>query len=321
MSVRLLPTLLPPPAALLLGGLLLAASLLAAPVPACAQIDSREGIALQNQILELRHDVQILQNEVSRGGGGGGGAPVRSAPIASGGGGDITAQLLARVDALEEQVRQLRGRIDETANQQQVQNADLTKQIGDLGFQMQTLQGGSGAARPPGAGPSLGQPGQTLSPPPSNLGNRPPAGGTVGAAGSPPPLPVAARRTPELAIQDGNAALARRDYATAEAQARDVLDNNRTSPRSYDAQYLLAEALSGKRDYSQAAIAYDDAYRRSPKGVHAQESLLGLANALTAINEKRAACDTLSQYRASFPAPRADLREAVASASQRAGCR
>jgi TolA-binding protein len=128
------------------------------------------------------------------------------------------------------------------------------------------------------------------------------------------------RRTPEVAIQEGNAALARRDYPTAEAAAREVLNNNRLSPRAYDAQYLLAEALTGKRDYSQAAIAYDDAYRRAPTGMHSQDSLLGLADSLTSINEKRAACDTLNQLRTQFPTPRPDLAAPIASARQRAGC-
>jgi TolA-binding protein len=270
--------------------------------PAWAQIDSREGIALQNQILELRHELQQMQAQ-------GGGAPVvRSAPAPSGSNSDLIAQLLSRVDALEEQVRQLRGRVDELANQQQVQSADLSKQIGDLSFQMQ-----QGGGRAPSAAPAMPGPGAA----PSGAGAVPP----LAAAGAPPPATqVTMRRTPELAIQEGNAALARRDYTTAEASAREVLNNNRTSPRAYDAQYLLAESLQGKRDYSQAAIAYDDAFRTSPKGVHSQDSLLGLADSLTSINEKRAACDTLNQFRAQFPAPRPDLAPEVASARQRAGC-
>jgi TolA-binding protein len=274
--------------------------LLAGP-PAHAQIDSREGIALQNQILELRHELQVMQSQ----GGGGGGAVVRSAPVVTGGASEITAQLLARVDALEDQVRQLRGRIDELGNQQQMQTADLTKQIGDLGFRVQTLEGGG---RGPAAGPALAAP----------IG---PTAGAVPPMPAPPPATqVTMRRTPEIAIQEGNAALARRDYPTAEAAAREVLSNNRTSPRAYDAQYLLAEALSGKRDYSQAAIAYDDAFRTAPKGVHSQDSLLGLADSLTAINEKKAACDTLNQLRAQFPTPRPDLAAPIASTRQRAGC-
>ena len=34
-----------------------------------AQIDSREGIALQNQIYQLRQDLRTLQDHASRGGG------------------------------------------------------------------------------------------------------------------------------------------------------------------------------------------------------------------------------------------------------------
>ena len=82
-----------------------------------------------------------------------------------------------------------------------------------------------------------------------------------------------------------------------------MLTGNRTSPRAYDAQFLLAQALMGQRQYSQAAIAYDDAYNRARKGAHAPDALLGLANALIAINEKKAACDTLAKLRAEYPSP------------------
>jgi TolA-binding protein len=124
-----------------------------------------------------------------------------------------------------------------------------------------------------------------------------------------------------MAIQEGNAALARRDYPAAEAAARAVLTGNRTSPRAYDAQFLLAQALVGQRQFSQAAIAYDDTYNRSRKGAHAPDALLGLANSLIAINEKKAACDTLGKLRAEYPTPRPDIHEAAAAAAQRAGCK
>ena len=50
-------------------------------------------------------------------------------------------------------------------------------------------------------------------------------------------------------------------------------------------------------------------------------SLLGLANALIAINEKRAACATLQKLRTEFPTLRPNLREPVAAARKRADCR
>ena len=268
---------------------------LAAATPAARaqdMVSSREGIALQNQILELRHELQ--QVEAQRGGGDGSSLGEASAPPprSSGGGNDMTAQLVARVGTLEEQVRDLRGRIEDLQNQVQTQDAQLGKRIDDLSFQMQN-------PGTPGTAPAV-------------------PGGLAAAA---PAAPAAApKRTPEMAMQDGSAALARRDYPAAEADAHAVITNFRTSPRAYDAQMLLAQALYGQRKYSQAAIAYDDTYNHAKKGQHAQDALLGLANSLLAINQKTAACATLEQLHAGFPTPRADLRAGIASARQRGGC-
>jgi TolA-binding protein len=294
-------------------------------MPAWSQVESREGIALQNQILELQRQVQGLQTQVGRGGSSLGGG--YSTPPPTGSSNDLLAQLLSRVSTLEEQVRQLRGRVDELQNQVDRQSADLGKRIDDLAFQVQN----PGSAPPPGAGaPSPGQQQfqprpqsapPTLSPPPGALSLAPPSQPPFQPPSQPQPPPVPVKRTPELAIQDGNAALARRDYMAAEQAAREVLTTNRTSPRAYDAQFLLAQALMGQRQFSQAAIAYDDTYNRSRRGVHAQDALLGLTNSLIAINEKKAACDTLSKLRAEYPSPRPDLREAIGSAGQRGGCR
>jgi TolA-binding protein len=280
----------------------LAAFLLTA--PAMAQVDSREGIALQNEIYQLRQQVQTLQDQVSRGGGSSSRQP-SYAPPAQSGGSDLVAQLLTRVDALEEQVRQLRGRVDETQNQVKRQNDDLGKRIDDLAFQINPQGGQPGAAsggqlRPPSSpGPGPASTAPTSLP-------RPPA----------PPGP----RPPELALQEGNAALARRDYPAAEAAAREVL-GNRTSPRAYDAQFLLAQALAGERQFPQAAVAYDDVFNRARTGAHAQDARLGLASSLTAINEKKAACDVLGRMPSEFPHLRSDISAGMAATAQRAGCR
>jgi TolA-binding protein len=288
--------------------LMVALALLAWVAPVAAQVESREGIALQNQVLELRRQVQALQDQSSRGGGSPTNLGRGAYPSPPAGGSDLVAQLLSRVDALEEQVRQLRGRVDETQNDVQRQGADLGKRIDDMAFQAQNPRGGALRGAPP---PAESAPANLpLTPPPSSLG---------GPATQQPAAP--ARRTPEPALQEGNAALARRDYPGAEQAAREVLTSGRTSPRAYDAQFLLAQALWGQRQFSQAAIAYDDTYNRARKGAHAPDALLGLANSLAAINEKKAACDTLAKLHAEYPSPRPDIREAMAATGQRAGCR
>ena len=292
-------------------GIIVSAMMLTPVAPALAQFDSREAIELQHQILELKRDVQQLRDQGPRGSGSSSGGSVlggRSSDSSSAGTSEITGQLLSRVESLEEQIRRLRGRIDETANQTQRQGEELGKQIGDLGFRVQSLEGVAPAASRPPQG-SVASPAAAPLAVPSAL--PPPASASVNGN----------RRTPEIAIQDGNAALTRRDFVAAEAAAREVLNNNKTSPRAYDAQLLLAQALVGRREFSQAAIAYDDSYKRNRRGARAPDALLGLANSLIAINEKRAACDTLKQLATEFPSPRPDLRDAVVASRSRAGCR
>src|SRR6185437_8453727 len=149
-----------------------------------------------------------------------------------------------------------------------------------------------------------------------------PAGSGSGAAGPAAPQGAAAAkpppRTPERAMQDASAALARRDYAAAEQAAKEVLA--KPSPRSYDAQLLLAQAYYGAHQYPEAALAYDDAYKANRKGNHAQDALLGLANSFIALKQKDAACQTLGKLKAEFPQPRADLRDGIAGARQKGAC-
>ena len=340
------------------------------PVAGHAQVDSREGIALQNQIYQLKQDLQLLRCEIARGSPGGGGG---------GGSDDRGRDLLSRVQAMEEQVRQLRGRIDETQNLITRQNADLSKRIDDLTFQLNLQQGRGGSSAPPASaqGPprrrcarsrrgrrpnavrripsaehdpgAIAHGDPAAAPAAAELHVQPDAGAdagnaaAAGAAGAStrylktsgrrshrmsnaPPAQVAAaqippggKRTPELALQEGHAALARRDYAAAERAAREVMAN-RASPRAYDGQLLLAQALAGEKQFAQAAIAFDDTYNRSHKGRHAQDALVGLAGALTAINEKKAACDTLGRLRTEFPEVRADLKDTITRTNDRAGC-
>jgi TolA-binding protein len=284
--------------------LLLAAAL--RPGPAAAQVDSREGIALQNQILELRREMQDLERGGGQGGGGQG-AAMRPVPQAAPASGDLTAQLLDRVSQLEDRTRSLRGRVDQLQNQVAQQQQDFAKQLGDLSFRQQ--QSGAAPAAPPFPGLA-----------PASGGAPASAGGSSGGPAPAASAPAAVHRTPELAIHDASAALGRRDYPGAEAAAREVLSRP-GSPRSVDAQYILAQAESGEHNNQQAAVDYYDAYNRAPKAARASEALLGVANSLLALGDKRSACQALDKLRSEFPSPRADVREGVAAARRGGGCR
>lgn len=263
-----------------------------------AQVDSREGIALQNQIAELRQEIQQMQ-QASQGAGPAPqpyASPQQYAPQGpdNGGGGDTAASLLVRVSALEEQNRQLQGRVDDLTNQLQRQHDELAKQIGDLSFKL-----GQGGSPEPAGQPSLAPPSPQPGP----------------AQQAAPPAP--ARRTPEMALRAGNTALTRHDYAAAAAAAREALGGRGATAIS--AQFLLARAEGGQRDYKSAAADYYQAYNHAPRAGTAPVALLGVANSLIALNDRADACQALAKLQAEFPGA-ASVKAGAASARKRAAC-
>ncbi len=287
-------------------------AMVAVPVGAAyAQMESREAIDLQNQIAELRQELQTMQQAQQSGNQ----APPTYAPQPyapqpyaaqsdqSGGpgpaaGSGVAAELVVRVSALEEQVRDLQGKVDDLTNQLQHQHDDLAKQIGDLQFK---LNGGAGGAQPdPGAAPDQVQP--------------PPAAPPE----APPPAP-AARRTPEMILRDGNTALARRDFAAAAAAAREVLASAH-GPRLTDAQFLLARAEGGQGLYKDSAADFYKAYQRAPKSATGEVALLGVANSLMAMHDNKDACEALAKLSVEYPRASAGVKENASAARRRAGC-
>ncbi len=268
------------------------------------QMQSQEGIALENQILQLQQQMQGVQS----GGGGNGGSAMGggSSPAPSTGvqpDPTVITSLLTEVQQLQAQVQQLNGEVDTLQNQVNTQHDASEKEIGDLKFQMT-----NGAT--PGA---PGAPGAPSAAPPTSL--------TAGLAPVPSPqaAPLAGA-SPKTVLRAGQLALSQHDYKTAETSARNVLATSKSSPEGYQAQFLLGQSLAGQGRPQDAAIAYDDAYNRSRTGSNAPASLLGLANSLTAIHQAAAACDTLASLNSQFPTPPADLAPSIHAASRRAHC-
>ncbi|WP_426958129.1 tetratricopeptide repeat protein [Muricoccus radiodurans] len=297
---------------------LLAAALLALPATrAQAQAESREGIYLQNQILQLR---QEMYEALRRGGGAAPQLPPPGRGGYQGGGAELIPQLLERIGALEEEVRRQRGLAEQAEFRNRRLQEDVEKLRGDLDYRFSQLEqrgGGAPSGPPPGPGPSGGrrEGGQqqgTLTPP------------DISSPAIPAPPPGTpsqpAPRTPEVALREGQAALGRGDHAAAETAAREVLAA-RSTPRAQDAGILLGDALMGKRDFQNAAIAYDDAYRRNRSAARAPVALVGLANAFAGFGARREACDTLQTLNSEFPRLPANIAERVGAARARAGCR
>jgi len=283
-------------------------------VPARAQVETREGIYLQNQILELRQQFQQMsqiQGQV---------APPVPAPAdgeqgaaPSAGGNDAVAQLLVRVTELEDQVRSLQGKIAEMSNQQQHDHDELNKKIDDLAFKT-----GHGAVPAPAEGGALGggAPGG-IGPDPQ--ATNPGAGAdTAPPEAPPPPVKPPPRRSAEQAWKTGSAALARRDYLAASAAANEVLAlpaNKYTG----DARYLLGRAQLGEHKYKEAMASFYPIYKAAPKTARGGDALLGVTNALIGMDNLKIACQVAAKVSVEF-ANYPSLRDGAAQARKRARC-
>jgi TolA-binding protein len=253
-------------------------------------IQSQEGIALENQILQLQSQLQQVQA------GGGGSALGNAQPAPSNAAAppsSVLTGLLTQVQQLQAQVQQLNGKVDTLENQVNTQHDATEKEIGDLNFK---VTGGAtpGAPSTPGAPPA-----------------------TVPA---PPPAAPVATASPKATLHAAQDAIVHGNYPAAESNARAVLATAKTSPEGYQAQYILAQALYGQGKPQDAAIAFDDAYNRDRNGSYAPGSLLGLANSLTAIHQAAAACDTLASLNSQFPTPPKGMAPQIDAASKRAHC-
>lgn len=269
-------------------------------------ISSREGIALENQILALRQQVQALRANPS---GGSVLAPSQQPPYAGnpGAANPLLPNMLQRVQTLEDQVQSLRGRVDTLEHEVATQHDEIKQELGNLKFQLNQGSAGQGSAGQ-GAQPSAGAPPAA-----------PPAGATLGSlpnprAAAPHPVHVVA------SITAARRALAAHDYPTAEADSRAVIARQGKAADGGAAEYTLAEALAGQGNHQAAAIAYDDAYTADKTGPHAPYALLGLAGSLTAIHQTQAACDTLDSLARRGHPPSAGFAAQIRRARAQAHC-
>ncbi len=208
---------------------------------------------------------------------------------------DLIAQLLDRVNTLEQQQRDMRGEIDQLTNELQQKTAALSKQIADNQF---AAQAGAGAGAGAGA-----------------------AGASTAAAAPTDTTPKEAAKptTPDGLLTSGKAALQKKDYAEAQSDAESALKNAKGAFK-VDAQFLLAQSLAGQKQYRQSAVAYYDAYRQAPKSGRAPDALLGVSASLLALGDKKASCEALSKLKAEFPTPSTRVAHAAEVYAKRGSC-
>ena len=314
---------------------------LTAAVPAARAQDA----TTQDRLARIERDLSMLQRQVYRGTDG-------EAPPGADLGGSTAVDLQVRMDRIEQQMRDLTGRVEDETNQlQQLRqrleqvNADFEVRAGqtegaaaprptpppiaDMG---ETSPYGHRPPPPPGYSP-YGPPGYgTLTPPSGPM----PETGTEAAYGVPtrltPPQVATAGETlrppsdgmpPQSAAAQYNSAyglLRKADYPAAEEALRAFIQHHPNDPLVGNAQYWLGQSYYESSQFTDAAAAFAEGYKRYPRGPKAPDSLLGLGRSLARANQKHNACIALMQLDHDFPHPGTAIAERAAQEKKKLGC-
>lgn len=336
---------------LLLAGTALPASLTSAWAQDAQTID---------RINRLERDLQTLQRQVYRGG---------TPPASSSGGGSLTDagsdgssaanRLNARIDELENQIRQMTGRFEEVEFASSQANRRIDKLVEDVDFRLNQLERGGqpqGQQSAPQTGsveqvkpsaqqqgvPAAGTPvarGSTSSTP----GQAPTKEGVLGsmpadAQGRPLNTPnqpqQTARATPPASAKGKLPAgtpqerynyayklLVQSDYADAESAFREFLGAHPQDALAGNAQYWLGETYYVRGQYEPAAQAFLQGYQGYPKGAKAPDSLLKLGMSLSAMKKNPEACAALGQLGKEFASAPPHVKDAAIRERTKIGCK
>lgn len=262
--------------------------------------------AVSDKLDRVERDLRELQYEVYKGH-----PPAAGAP---GGAPGSSAASAARLNDLEETLRELRGQVESLAFQVKQMNEQLEFARKETNFRLGALEGGAPAASV-SAPPLPASPGapKALKVSPdtgSNQGARQP-----GSLGSIPADAVEAAEPAATPRQQYDAAvelLSRAQYAEAQSAFKSFVAANPKDDLTGPAQYWVGEISFTQKDYKNAAVAFADVLKRFSKTPKAPEAMLKLGLSLFELNKKTEACTTLGAVKGRFPnAPKAVLDRAA----------
>jgi tol-pal system protein YbgF len=295
----------------------------------------------QERLDRIERDLNMLQRQVYRGGG----EPAVSADPG------IAVNTQLRLDRLEEQMRDLTGRIEDATNRVQQVRQRLEQLNGDVEARFNTAAAppGTGATPPPGrlgpeaaaaprplvrpglppvrSGPGVAEltppgtltpPGSVVPAPPGPTQLAPPATTQLTLATPGPGTLPAGSATEQYNFAFG--LLKQADYPAAEQALKAFIRQHPRDPLVANAEYWLGETYYARGRYPEAAAVFAETYKNYPKGAKAAENLIGLAKSLEGANKRQDACLALRQLDHDFPHPASAIRERASAEKKKAGC-
>ena len=245
-----------------------------------------------------------------------------------------------RLARIEEELRQLTGRLEQLEFGQRALEGRIDQLIQDLDQRLLALEGGGAAAAAQGAGPTTRQ---ALAPRAEEPGAEAPAPETVTGAeidrtlgivpqsallglprpdpGTIAPPPEASNLPPQQQYDSAMQLLRAGDYTGAEGGLQLFLDLNAEHALAPNAAYWLAETHYVRKNYAAAAAAFARNYRLYGKDdAKAPDNLLKLGMSLQGLQETDKACRTFAELAKEFPNAPAHIQQALSRERQRAAC-
>lgn len=286
--------------------LTVAAVALPSAVPA-ADVDD-----VADKLDRVERDLRELQYEVYKG----------HPPAGGNAAGSQGGASAARLNDLEESLRELRGQVESLAHQVRQLNEQLEFSRKETNFRLGALEGGapvaaiSPAAPAPAASPKIPK----AAPGASNNAGTPPSGnlGTLTSSDT-AELPEAAA-SPRQQYDAAIDLLTRAQYAEAQSAFKAFVAGNPKDDLAGPAQYFVGEISFTQKDYKASTLSFAEMLKKYPKAAKAPDGMLKLGLSLLELGQKKEGCATLTALKTRYPNANKTVLDRAAKRAADAKC-
>lgn len=267
-------------------------------VSTAAQAQRFEAQQVNQRINRLESEIQFLQRQLARG---------EVSPLGAPGVVANAGQAGAEIARIDEEMRSLRGQVEQVAYEVEQTNKRLDTMQKDLDYRLQQLSAQpEAAAEEEAAAPlveELAQVARTQE---------------EGALAMPSDTaPMSARDLYNHAFK----LLNQTNYTGAISSFQQFTKKFGDDPLVGNAWYWLGEAFYVQRDYVKAADSFRQGFQKLPDGPKAGDNLLKLGMSLSALERKDEACVVLKQVKAKYAANSEAIKTKAQQEMGRLDCR
>lgn len=273
---------------------------------------------LEDKLDRVERDLRELQYEVHKGN-----PPASSGGLAGGPAGGVSGGG-ARLNDMEQSLRELRGQVESLSFQvkQLTEQLDIARK--ESNYRLGALEGGAPASAipVPGSSPALAA-GKAAPPVALTRGGSNQAGKAPGNLGSIPAdasVETAGGLSPQQQYDGAMDLLSRAQYAEAQSAFRGFVAANPADQLAGPAQFWVGDIAFTQKDYQGSAKAFADVLKRYSKTAKAPEAMLKLGLSLVELGQKKEGCTTLGALKVKYPTAAKPLLDRAAKRSAEAGC-